>query len=459
MEEASFRDPAGRIYRHDGVLYRQINELGRADYDLFMNSGLYLDLETRGLLVAHEEVSVSLALDTSAYKVIRPETIPYVSYPWEWSFSQLKDAALLTLQVHMCALEHGFILKDASAFNVQFLRGRPIFIDTLSFQRYEPGLPWPAYRQFCQHFAAPLAVAALCDIRLLNLMKSFIDGIPLDLASKLLPKRSWLRYSILAHIHLHARAQLVYSGVSSHDAKARQVKVSELGMRAMADSLKKLIAGLKYRPRKTEWGDYYAATNYVDTAMDQKITLVSAALQKLAGEGSPLLLDLGANTGRFSRLGLAHGFQVVAMDVDEYAVEQSYIRAVTEGETGILPLVQDLTNPSPALGWAHAERMSLQQRGPVRVVMALALIHHLAISNNVPLSKCAHFFASLGLNLIIEFVPKSDSQVQRLLSTREDIFPNYTQEDFEREFQQFFTLSERSPIADSERILYVFNVR
>jgi hypothetical protein len=197
----SFRDPSGFLFELDGILYRQINESYLRDYEHLMESGLYQSLVKDELLIPHAECDLSIARSDHAVRVIRPEAVPYISYPYEWSFSEIKDAALLTLRVQLIALKHGMILKDASAYNVQFLRGRPVFIDTLSFERYSDG-PWVAYKQFCQHFFGPLCLCSYTDQRLSQLYRIYIDGPPLDLVSKLLPAKTWLRYSIFAHIHI-----------------------------------------------------------------------------------------------------------------------------------------------------------------------------------------------------------------------------------------------------------------
>ncbi len=448
----SFRDPAGQVFRRDGVLYRQINRDHDSDYRRLMESGLYERLVNEQLLIPHEEVGLELALSEAAAVVIRPQLVDFVSYPWEWCFSQLQDAAILTLRIQQLALEYGMVLKDASAFNVQFLGHQPVFIDTLSFEDYEEGKPWVAYRQFCQHFFAPLALASNCDYRLVKLQRSYIDGIPLDLASRLLPIRSWLRYSLLAHIHLHARAQQRFADAGRSDGPKREVSVSLMGMKGLIDGLLTAVRKLKWQAAPTEWGDYYSDTNYADNSMQEKVRLVEGFLAEVGGSG--VALDLGANTGRFSRLGLAAGFSVVAADIDELAVERCY-QISREQTENVLPLVQDLSNPTPALGWAHNERLALAQRGPVRVALALALVHHIAISNNVPLSDCAAYFAQLTEHLIIEFVPKSDSQVARLLSTREDIFPDYHKQGFEAAFGKHFELLSDAPVAGSDRHLYL----
>lgn len=458
----SFRDPAGFVFWREGVLYRHITLLGRESYDRLIGSGLYEHLVAEALLVPHEEtcaeharsvpVYAEHARSVPVYKVIRPEPIPFISYPYEWCFSQLKDAALTTLRIQKIALQRGMSLKDCSAYNIQFWRGRPIFIDTLSFEPYREGRPWVAYRQFCQHFLAPLALMQHTDIRLNQLLRINIDGVPLDLASKLLPWRTRWRFALLSHIHLHAKSQRHYANKTVNIERA---KMSRRAFEGLIDHLEATVSAMKWQPRGTEWAEYYEATNYSAEAMWHKQQLVS----KFIAEIDPgMVWDLGANDGRFSRLASDCGIQTVAFDIDPAAVEKNYRRS-RQREPHLLPLVLDLTNPSPSLGWAHQERMSLLQRGPVDLVMALALVHHLAISNNVPLPHLARFFARIGRWLIIEFVPKSDSQVQRLLATREDVFPTYTPAMFEQEFQRFFTIHRSVRIEGSERTLYLMRRR
>jgi ribosomal protein L11 methylase PrmA len=450
---ASFRDPSGFIFMRDGVLYRQVNQAYRKVYDRLMTGGLYEALTSRRLLIPHDEVEVQPADAALAYKVIRPQAVPFISYPYEWCFSQLKDAALLTLAAARIGLEQGMVLKDASAYNVQFVDGRPLLIDTLSFDLYKEGAPWDAYRQFCQHFLAPLALGALVDIRLLQLMRVYIDGIPLDLASGLLPGKTKLGLAGLAvHIHLHAKAQQQYSDKQA--AQARAVKLSKAGLLNILDGLEKTIQPLKWEPKGTEWGDYYNCTNYSDDALKTKAEIVGRFVEKIDPKTA---WDLGANNGLFSRELSRRGAQTFASDVDPAAVEQDYLAVKANHESNLLPVVIDLTNPSPALGWAHRERESLLERGPVDLVMALALIHHLAISNNVPLGSVAQFFAAAARWAIVEFVPKSDSQVQRLLASRKDIFDQYSEAGFEAAFGLYFNIVEKTPIPGSERVLYLFN--
>jgi hypothetical protein len=451
----SFRDPNGFVFESDGRLYRQINRAGADAWDTFIASGLYQHLASEGLLVAHRDCasdSVTSPDPDNIHRLIEPERIPFVSYPYEWCFSQLKDAALATLAIQKAALEHGHVLRDASAFNIQFRNGKPVFIDTLSFGPYREGEPWVAYRQFCQHFLAPLALVALTDVRLASLSRQHIDGVPLDLASRLLPARSRLSPALFLHLHAHAKSQRKYAGKTTVKRRA----VSRLALRGLIDNLQSAVKALRWRPAGTEWGDYYDDTNYAGQALESKPRIIQSYIEK---SGAKSVWDIGANTGVFSRLASSRDIPTVAFDIDPAAVEKNWLEVRRRGDQNILPLIMDLTNPSPSLGWDHGERASLLERGPGDLVLALALIHHLAISNNVPLDRIARFFARAGRQLVIEFVPKSDSQVKRLLATREDIFPHYHAEGFATAFSRYFEIVDSRPVADSERTLYFMRRR
>ena len=450
---ASFRDRSGFIFYKDGDLYRQINHSYKEQYDQLIQSGLFNTLVEKDFLVPHNEIEIGTPTTPEAYKVVKPEQVRFISYPYEWSFSQLKDAALLTLKIQEIALENKMALKDASAFNIQFKKGRPILIDTLSFETYQEGKPWVAYRQFCQHFLAPLALMSLVDVRLQNLLNNYIDGIPIDLASRLLPFKTRLNPGLLTHIHLHAVSQRRFT-TETRDKSQTRGSVSFNAMRGIIDSLKRTISALTWKPIGTEWADYYSSShNYEDQALESKKALVSSILSDLKPRE---VWDLGANTGIYSELATRLGIPTVSFDIDPGAVELNYLRCKEINDKWRLPLLLDLTNPTPAIGWNNVERDSLLQRGPTDFVMALALIHHLAISNNVPMAALAKFFANLATYVLIEFVPKSDPQVQRLLAFREDIFEDYNQRIFEEQFGTFFSLQRKEPIGGSERILYLF---
>lgn len=449
LVKGSFRDPSGFMLVQEGELFRQVNRVYQEHYDLLINSGLYDALVDSALLVRHEEVALCSTRSGNLYKVIKPEVIPFVSYPYEWGFSQLKNAALTTLQVQKKALQFGMTLKDASAYNIQFLNGRPIFIDTLSFEKYQEGEPWVAYRQFCQQFLAPLALMSYRHIGVGQLSRIYIDGVPLDLACSLLPIRARLKPWVLIHIHLHAKFQKTFAEKTGVKTRSK----GRFGPRAhfgLIDSLESVVKNLRWHPAETEWTDYCEGDSYTPEGFNHKVEMVSRILQEVKPR---TVWDMGANTGMFSRLASDMGINTISFDKDPLAVDKNYLTVIRQRETKILPLLLDLTNPSPRLGWANVERMDLIERGPTDMLLALALIHHLAISENVPLGMIAEFFSKLCRWAIVEFVPKSDKKVVRLLATRTDIFPDYTQDGFEREFGEFFDIKSVNRIKDSDRTL------
>lgn len=447
---ASFRDRDGFLYELDGVLVRQVNQTYARHYDLLIESGLYDRLVRGGNLIRHQEIDEPGMIPEKAYKVIEPERVEFISYPYEWCFSQLKEAALATLKSQNQALELGMSLKDASAYNIQYRGDRPVLIDSLSFVRYESGRPWIAYRQFCQHFLAPLALMAYTDVRLGQLLRTYLDGVPLDLASRLLPWRTRLRGGLLIHIHIHASMQQRARRGGS-DTSRQRGDMSRRGMLGIIDSLRRAIESLSWDPKQTDWSDYTDTHNYGETAFAQK----RQAVQEFLAEVAPRKVwDLGANTGLFSRLASSRGIPTISFDLDPGAVELNYRQSRQDPDSNLLPLLLDLTNPSPSQGWALQERQSLIERGPADGVLALALIHHLAIGNNVPLVSVAEFLSKLGSHQLVEFVPKDDAQIQRMLANREDIFEDYSVKGFELAFYRYFDMRRRTPLGDSGRMLY-----
>jgi hypothetical protein len=445
----SFRDPSGFLFLHQGRHFRQINSSYKENFDRLIESGLYNRLVQRSLLISHREVTEKFEQTGDGYKIIEPQPVPFISYPFEWCFSQLKNAAIMTLEVQKIALEFGMSLKDASAYNIQFLGGKPIFIDTLSFETYREGTPWIGYRQFCQHFLAPLALMVYRDARLNQLLRIFLDGIPLDLTRGLLPARASFKWTLLTHIFLHSMSQKYFS---KRPITGGHRKINYREFQGLLSSLDSAVRHLKWQTREKEWSNYYQQSDYSSESLAHKTQLVGEFLDQIKPE---TVWDLGANTGVFSRLAGQRGIRTIAFDLDPACVELNYLQTIKHKEANILPLVLDLTNPTPGLGWAHEERMSLAERGPADLLLALAVIHHLAIGNNLPFEKIASFLNKVGDSLIIEYVPKTDPQVQRLLATREDIFPDYTQIFFEGQFRQFFAIEKKITIKKTERVLYL----
>jgi len=452
-EISSFRDPSGYLFWHDGKLYRTITDKYIDTYKAIKQSGLFDRLRAENKIVEFKEQSVKNIphFTKKVSLILEPEILPFISYPYEWSFSQLKDAALLTLDLHIAGLKNNFLLKDASAYNVQFLNGKPIFIDHLSFDVCDKYSIWPAYGQFCRHFLAPLVLMSKVDPGLNALLKLYIDGIPLPLARKLIPTRKLLSFGLFIHFLCHANSQMKYA--DKGDILKNAKKLSPIQMLKFALSLKETITKLTWQPKGTEWTEYYNDTNYSNNAIQNKIELISDFVKKVSC--TKILWDFGGNTGIMSRAIQEYAEHIICFDIDVAAVEKNYLQVKKNKETKMLPLVMDFTNPSSTIGFASQERYSLNSRGKADLGLALALIHHLSISNNIPLGYIAKYFSSLCNYLIIEFIPKEDPQVQRLLLSRNDIFSEYTHENFIKEFSTYFEIVCQKKVADSKRTMFL----
>ena len=452
----SFRDPSGFVFSRDGVLYRQVNHVYADTFESLKTSGLFDDLTVEGLLIPHEEVDLEPADPSDCHVVLRPELVAFTSYPYEWCFGQLRDAALMQLDVLRLALRHGFWLKDCSAYNVQFHNGRPVHIDTLSFEAREPGRPWPAYRQFCQHFLAPLALMSTCHVSLGQLSRIHVDGVPLPLAVRVLPAWSKFVPTLLLHLHLHARAE-AKAAAHGKTMGAAGRRFSATAMEGLLESLGRAVHRLTWNPGATYWSGYYEGLQgYTGEGERFKEAAVAAALERFR---PATVWDFGANTARYSRLASDRGIFTLAFDSDPGAVEIAYRGAKARRDVKLLPLVMDLTNPSSSMGWAGEERASLIERGPADLGLALALVHHLVISNNIGFAMAARFFARTCRALLIEFVPATDPQARRLLEARRGPVPEYGSDAFERAFLTFFSIEHVARVPASDRTLYTMTCR
>lgn len=455
IENASFRDPSGYVFYENDKVYRFIHSSYRKDFELLIQSGLYDALRKDRKLIAIEETDIS---SPSGGTIIQVEKVEFISYPYEWCFSQYQEAALLTLDLMERALEFDIWLKDASAYNIQFHNGNPVLIDLFSFEQYPEGSPWVAYRQFCQHFLSPLLLMSKVDMGLGSMMKNYIDGIPLDITSKLLPFRCKLSPQINMHIFMQAKYQKKYEDYGRKTEIDKNKSVSILTrnrLKNLISSLKDVVTSLSLAGENSEWANYYDDTNYSKDSLYEKKDIIERFAEKISPQS---MCDFGANKGEFSRIKNVDLKNIISCDIDYIAVDKNYRINKEKGLHHILPLRIDLTNPSPAIGWANVERKSFIDRCDVDLGLALALIHHLAISNNVPLENCASLFASMTQYLVIEWVPKEDSQVQRLLATREDIFDKYNQTEFENEFSKYFKILEKKQVTGSKRVIYLMRL-
>jgi len=449
----SFKDPDGFVFKEQGIWYRAITSRGLLSLRKLTDSGLYQQLVQQNILLRHEELQ-GLSIPNVA-AVIRPEQVPFISYSCEWSHEQLRDAALVTLRAHQQALEKGMWMADANSANIQFVKGRPILLDTLSLKARDGEGPWPAYRQFCEHFLGPLALSTYANPTVLRGLSAFPDGMPLPMVSAMLPLRSWLRPGLLLHLHLHARAISTYTGSRGRQA-VKPAKISKESLLGLAQGLESCVSSLNLRNRSKAWLNYYAEDMLDAQYLPHKRQLVGDWLKRVEAK---LVGDFGANTGEFSKLAHECGAEVVSLEGDPLCVDEIYDRLCRREQRPVLPLVANLAQPTPASGWNAAERSDLFQRCRFDAVLALALVHHLAIACNVPLRLIAEMFARFSRHLIIEFVPKQDANTQRLLKCREDIFPDYTEEHFSEAFGRHFEILDRVVLKGTERCLFLMKNR
>ncbi|MFD2915860.1 class I SAM-dependent methyltransferase [Psychroserpens luteus] len=448
---SSFRDPSGFIFVDQGIVKRSISPLYFKPYKALKSSSFFKKLQNAGLLILHEELFAS-----SEEIIIQPEQISFMNYPYEWSFNQYKEAALLTLKIQKFALENGFSLKDASAFNVTFYKGKMVFIDTLSFDFYKENSPWRAYKQFISHFFGPLLLAKYNGLESLKLMNSFIDGVPIKMVSSMLPLKTKLNPFLYSNIHLLAKFEEKhnedYKGVS---------KESTLSKKAQLNIIKGLYDFIKKMSLKTssEWGNYYEKTNYANDAFDQKATIIDGWIKQLEAK---TVIDVGGNDGTFVRKIKHELHEALVCDIDYNAVDANHNYVKTHKETYMLPFVFDVLNPSANIGFNNKERDSFLKRIKAYapdVTMALAVIHHTTLSGNIPFEMSAEFFSTFSKHLIIEFPKRNDSWVQRLLNTKGEFkthFDFYNIDNFESSYSKYFSLVEKVAIDNSERVMYIY---
>jgi len=444
---ASFKDPSGFIFQAEGTIYRQVNKSYTAAYDKLMSSGLYQQLVSRKQLISHQEIAENLTQSPEWYKTLQPAVVPFISYPYEWSFEQLRDAALLTLSVLKTALNHGMILKDATPFNIQFVEGKPVFIDTLSFDLYDHTKPWVAYRQFCQCFLFPLYLEHYLKKDVQKILSVYIEGIPVDVTARLLPWKSNLSLGVWLHVYLQNTVQ---RGGKKEGANPVQFQKKKL-----LDLVSHLVSILQRFPEertyKTTWNNYYDDTILSQEYLQEKEKIIR---QYCAGLTVQRALDIGANDGYFSKILAASGVPVIATDIDGQCINRLYKEVRKKNIPNILPLVLDVSNPSPAIGFHNKERSSFFDRIQTDLVLALALVHHLVIGKNIPLPLVAAWLNDIAPRLIIEFVPKEDEKVRQMLKSREDVFDSYTRPEFERFFSQYYDILAHNDVPGTHRTLY-----
>jgi hypothetical protein len=454
-DRGSFRDPDGYIVRQGDRIFRIVLPAAAERWRQFASSGLAAELQSAGLLVPTQELTPeSLASDLPAGSIVlEHERIPFISYPYEWTFGMLRDAALLQLEILDRALRHNWILKDATAYNVQFRGVTPLFIDVLSFAPIEPGEVWAGYNQFCRMMLYPLMLEAYKGIPFQPWLRSELEGIDPVIFSRMFRGLEHRRRGVLSHVK--AQAYLQQKFASADHSVRQQIKVAGMTPQMIARNvqrLRKLLLSLRLPRRNmtTTWSDYSRA-HYSEDALSRKEAFVR---QSVSGRNFRLAWDLGCNDGRFSRIISESAQTVVAMDSDAGSIDRLYAELRREQRSNLLPLLMNLANPSPAQGWASTERASLAGRGKPEFTLALALMHHLVISANVPPAALLEWLAENTRELVIEFISKEDVMVKRLLLNKDDTYADYRRESFERCLEDMFDVRSRAELPGGTRFLY-----
>ena len=441
------RDPSGFMFKLNDQYYRQVNQIYAGNYDLLLSSGLYHELSQKKMLIRHEDVSGSVPGTPGYYKTLLPQQLPVISYPYEWSPSQLRDAGLLTLRITRMAMEKGMILKDATPFNVQFLEGRPLFIDTLSFMTYDSSQPWIAYRQFCECFLFPLYLHHYLGTGIHRLLAAWPEGIPAIHAARMLPGRSRLNAGAWMHLFLQTKIR------TDNLPGGRRPSFSSAHLQRLLIHLENILQKLSTGNFSDKgWSGYYTDSILSQSYLADKERCFLELIDQLPITSA---LDLGANDGYFTRLMAQKNIRVVAVDAEWQCMETLYRSLSGQKPGDILPLCIDIADPTPPGGFAGTERYGFTARARAGLVAALALIHHLVLSRNIPLPALAAYFAQLASQyLIIEFVPLSDKKSQELIRNKDSYHSDYNIENFESCFSRYFQIEKRASIGDTGRVLY-----
>jgi SAM-dependent methyltransferase len=451
LEPGSFRDWDSRVFYDDGRILRALSEDGLQDWLALSESKLFAAAVAEGKLVSSSRTEGSEIAGAAA--VLEHARIPFVSYPYEWTFAMLRDAALLQLELLRRALDEELILKDSSSYNVQWNGSRPVFIDIGSFERLRPGEPWAGYRQFCMLFLNPLLLQSYKGVDFRPWLRGSLEGITPAEARRLLSFRDLFRGGVLTNVSLHARLERRHAD-SSRDVKT---ELKQAGFRkeliaANVRRLEKLVRKLEWKPGATAWSDYSATTSYDEADAARKEAFVREVVHS---RGWDLVWDIGCNEGRHARIAAENARYVVALDGDAAVVDGLYRSLAAEGSTTILPLAVDVTDPSPALGWHGLERQTLEARGRPDLTLCLAVLHHVAISGNVPVPEFLSWLAELKTELVIEFPTRDDPRVASLLARKKPgAHPDYDREPFERALAERFEIERTEELAGGTRILY-----
>lgn len=449
----SFRDRSARVFYCDGLICRAIDASALEEWTWVSTRPFFQEAMNAGQIIRTSLASTEdcLLSNTAYVATLRHERVPLITWPYEWCFSMLRDAALLQLDLMDRSLKEGCILKDASAYNFQFWGTHPVLIDTPSIVRMDPGTPWEGYRQFCQMFLYPLMLQAWKGVHFQPWLRGSLEGIAPEQFARVLSWFDLFRSGAITHVWLHARLQAVAETSVSTASSLQAHGFNKQMIQNNITGLTRLVNRLQWKAANSEWSDYDNVAGPVSRDGHDKEQFV----EKVCVSGHwKTVWDLGCNQGRYSRIAAKHADVVVAMDADHLTIDRLYRSLRDENNRIIVPLVTDLTDPSPGLGWRGQERSPMSHRSRPDLVLCLALIHHLVIGRNLLLSDVISWLASLQATVVIEFVDRKDEQVQWLLRNRKDVFTDYNKEEFLRLIESHFVVQKQIVLPSGTRTLY-----
>lgn len=462
-ETGSFRDPSGQIYIVDGRVLRGVNAQTAADLsallelDFFSNAVRARNIvETRPVQTPPGKFPSSFG-DQPWAQFFEHQAIPFVTYPYEWTFSMLRDAALLQLRLLENALENGWMLKDATPYNIQFTGSKPTFIDVASFEPWVKGEPWAGYRQFCNMFLFPLMLKSYLGIDHTRILRSHLDGISAMEVARMLRGAARFKPGVLSHVLFPARVEASIAKRERNAVAAKRRRAphqSKAMIVGLVQSLQRLILRMGTSDAQTNWSHYDQTHTYSEPDFEQKKSFVQ---RHVGATQHQVIWDIGSNTGTFSRLCAPFAEQVIAIDGDQEAVDMLYRAEKNAAQSNILPLVMDLANLSPGQGWAGCERKAFDKRTMPDLVISLALIHHLRISANVPVAMFLDWLRALGSTVILEFVDRHDEMVEKLLTNKKEQYDDYNKDAFQRAVEDRFVIRESKDLKGGRRTIYMLS--
>ena len=450
FDPGSFRDPAGRVFYEGDRVLRTMSGEAAGDWEALVDSGFLHAAMESGQIVRTAETD-----HHTAGRVLQHDRIPLVTYPYEWSFGMLRDAALLQLDLLVAALHANLTMKDASPYNVQFVGARPVFIDVGSFGRYTPGEPWLGYRQFCQLYLYPLLLASYARIDFRPLLRGALDGVPVAFARSVLRGTRMLRPGAAVHVGMQAR---LTRRLADEDTAMRQALTRSGFNREMiirnASRLRELVAGLPSpAPLEDGWTEYQGCA-HVDADRGPKSEFVERVANRTHRS---LAWDIGSNDGHFSRIIASRADTVAALDSDGDVCDQVYENLKENpSSANVIPLVFDVSDPSPAMGWRTSERRTLEARGRPDLVLVLAVMHHLVITDNIPLGQVLSWLRGLDAEVCFEWVPPGDPMAARLAKDKQstEVHSDYSVENFDSLVSSMFEVVDHLDLG-GRRLLHL----